>query len=132
MTKDDNSNKPMDASITENRVGTVHVNTKRNAYALVQLVDEVRHLFPETPYEFSNYNGRNTAMSVTFDLTAMDNDEAITFCQLLGLVKADQRVLDVITDDGQVLVDLFPSPRYQDRRESFSLADAYEILTEGL
>lgn len=122
--------KPMDVSINEQTVGTPHANQRRNAYALVRLVDEVHSLFPETPYKFSNYDGRNTALSVTFDLTTMDNDDAILFITLLALVKADPRVLDVIEDDGQILVDLFPSPRYQDIRDSFNLADAYSILTE--
>lgn len=120
---------PMDPSFNESSTGQVHVNHKRNAYALVQLVDEVRRLFPETPYEFANYNGRNTAMSVVFDLTVMDNDDAITFGQLLGLVKTDPRILDVIVDDDAVLVDLFPSARYQDNPDSFNLAETYEILT---
>lgn len=128
---EDKTSKPMDTSINEQTVGTPHANRQRNAYALVQLVDEVRSLFPETPYEFSNYNGRNTAMSVTFDMTGMDNDDAILLIELLALIKADTRVLDVIEDDGQVLVDLFPSPRYQDIRDSFHLADAYTVLTEG-
>lgn len=120
---------PMDAGVTEIRDGQVHVNSKRNAYALVQLVDEVRHLFPETPYEFGNYNGRNTALSVTFDLSMASGEEFDLFTQLLALVKTDQRVLDVINDDTSLLVDLFPSPRYQDLRDSFNLADAYSILT---
>lgn len=120
---------PMDPSFNESSTGQVHVNHKRNAYALVQLLDEVRQLYPEIPYEFCNYNGRNTALSVLFDLTGIDNDEASDFTKLILLIKSDQRILDVVADDGQVLVDLFPSPRYQDLQDSFHLADAYWILT---
>lgn len=115
--------KPMDDSIRELAVGGAATNNKRNAYALVQLVSEVRDLFPETLYEFSNYDGRNTALDVTFD--AYDEPD---LQRLLALVKADPRVDDVLIADGQVLVMIRPGLRTQDSRDSFRLAEAWEIL----
>ena len=131
MAKNDKKSEPMDTNIRERSVGEIHQNMKRTCHAIKQLVAEVAELFPETPVEYSNYDGRNTALGVTFDLTVHDNDEAITLCQLLGLVETDERVEQVIVEDQQGYVLIKSHPLTQDSRDSFGLADTYEVLTDG-
>lgn len=121
---------PMDAAIREEPVGVMASNRKRNCYALSTLVTEFRDLFPETPIETSNYTGLNVALDVTFDLTVLDNDDAILATQLLGLVENDSRVERVVSEDTQTLVSFFASFRTQDSREPFNLGDAYMVLVE--
>ena len=57
---------PMDASVPETAEPVVATNHPRVAYAIKTLVSEFQALFPETPVEYSDYNGLNTAMSATF------------------------------------------------------------------
>lgn len=121
----------MDESVRELPVGEPMDNNRRVCRAIKTLVAEVADLYPGVPYEVSNYNGRNTALDVSFDATALDNDEAITFIQLLGLVETDERVAEVVTDDNQVLISMLNSPRTYDLTGPFGLDDAYSILTSG-
>lgn len=122
---------PMDSRITEAKVGTPSSNNERVCYAAKTLVAEAHELFPETPVEYSNPDGRNTMLDVSFDLTALDTNEADELTALLELVKTDARVADVLVDDDTVLISFKASARTQDSRDSFGLADAWYVLTEG-
>lgn len=121
--------KVMDDSILENMVGSMHQNNQRMAYALKTLIDEVLELFPETPYEISNFNGRNTALDVTFELISSNQPDELY--DLLFLATSDDRVQGVILEDDKVLVSLKADTRTQDIRRSFGLADALDILVEN-
>lgn len=128
--------KEMDPGVTERRVGAPRPNSSRVCWAIKTLCEEVWALFPETPVEYSNVDGRNTSRDVTFDITALDSEEQATFTTLLTMLgdpayNEDPRIREVVTGDGQVLVSMHGNPRTQDRREPFGLADAYLILTEG-
>lgn len=127
--------KPMDDGIREQAVGVPNANNRRVCYAIKTLVAEVLELFPETPVEYSNYDGRNTALDVTFDLTVLNADDRETLSTLLQLLgdraySEDQRIREVTYDDSAVLVSIISGPRTQDIREPFGLADAYVVLAE--
>ena len=119
---------PMDAGAREQAVGTPATNHRRACYAAKTLVAEVLDLFPETAYEYSHYNGRNTALAVTFDLTSVAAPEDDTLAALLELTNTDVRVWHVTVEDGQVLVMFRGSAVLQDDRSPFGLADALDVL----
>lgn len=122
---------PMDAGAPERAEGTALPNHKRVCHAIRTLVAEVHDVFPETPVEFSNFNGRNTALSVSFDLTALDQIEAADLVMVLSLMDHDERVAEVIAEDNsQVLVAMKNSARTQDNTEPFNLLDALSVLDE--
>lgn len=129
----------MDPSIREGRVGTPQANTERPCWAISTLNEEVWALFPETPVEYSDVNGRNTALSVTYDCTALDVEtDRIDLPNLLALIRDDARVDQVLIskDDEKVnidyvLVQMRSNPRTQDNREPFGLADALLIMAEA-
>lgn len=126
---------PMDASTREVAVGTPATNHPRVCGAIKQLVAEFHALFPETPVEYSNYNGRNTALDVMFDLTSLAEDtdrvDAFNLLALLG-ESADPRIDYVIAaeEDGVALVSMRSSLRTQDDPSSFGLADVFSVLVE--
>ncbi len=119
----------MDPSLREGVVGVPATNRQRVCYTIQTLVAEFSDLFPETPVEYSNYDGRNTALDVSFNLTVLPEDgtrqNAIT---LLYLVSEDERVKQVISEDDVMLVSVWPNPRTQDDRTPFNLGDAYLVL----
>lgn len=117
---------PMDATTRERLVGQPKTNRERNAYALDVLIEEVLALFPETTYEVSGRDGRNTALHVQF--YAEDED----LWTLLGLLDNDPRIEEVLFEESDrlVLVALRPNLRTQDSRDPFGLDDAYLTLTE--
>lgn len=127
---------PMDDSVREVPVGTPSTNRQRVCGAIKQLVAEFTGLFPETPVEYSNYDGRNTALDVTFDLTALDEDtDRVDAFNLLALLddsayNNDPRIDYVLSsqEDGAVLVSMRSSLRTQDLRDPFGLADALSVL----
>lgn len=124
------SPEPMDPSASEARVGTAAINNSRVCYAAKTLTKELSALFPETPVQYSNYDGRNTALDVEFDLTVLDEPERSDLRNLLDLLDADNRVEEVITDEDSVLVSFFSNARTQDSRDSFGLAEAWQELTD--
>lgn len=120
---------PMDVTAREARVGTAHHNHSRVCYAIKTLVAEVHELFPETPVEYSNFDGRYTALDVTFDLTVLDDEDEARLARLLSLIENDARVAEVIADeDGAALVSIRSNPRTQDMRDPFGLGPAYLLL----
>jgi hypothetical protein len=123
----------MDSSTREAPVGTPSTNTKRTCWAALTLVAEVHEVFPETPVEYSNYDGRNTALDVTFDLTGLTSPDDDDLASALQLVETDERVDTVIlggtTHEGQVLVSFKSSLRTQDSREPFGILDALSVLS---
>jgi hypothetical protein len=128
---------PMDDSVRERAVGAPKPNNPRVCGAIKQLVAEFTGLFPETPVEYSNYDGRNTALDVTFDLTALDEDtdrvDALNLMIVLGdeTFNTDPRIDYVLASqtDGAAVVSMKSSLRTQDLRDSFGLAEAYSILS---
>ena len=122
---------PMDVTVTEAKVGTPSGNSQRVCHAAKTLVGEVREMFPETPAEYSNYDGRNTALDVTFDLTALDSQDKSDFIALMTLFDfdGDPRVSEVLAEDGALLVSFNSNPRTQDSREPFGLVDAMSIIS---
>ncbi len=133
MTKDDKANQPMDDSTREVATPVASTNAARPCYAIKTLVAEVLALFPETPVEYTNYDGRNAALSVSFDMTSLSEDDRIDMTNLMTLLNdpaynEDQRIEYVIVEDEQVLVTIRSNPRTQDSRARFGLADALSVL----
>lgn len=130
----DKAPEPMDPSIRENKVAAPKANHSRVCYAIETLVDEMADLFPETPVEYSNPNGRNTALDVLFDLTVLDEPDRALSGDLLMLTQEDPRVdLALLNHEpyySQVLVSMRNDPRTMDRREPFGLADAMLVLAD--
>lgn len=130
----DKKSAPMDTAIVENKNPVAATNRQRPCYAIKTLVAEVQALFPETSYEVSNYDGRNTGLDVMFDMTSIPEDVADGAGLLISMVDSDPRVeLTIVgSDDVQgVLVSIKPGPRTQDIRDSFGLAEAWSVLSEG-
>lgn len=125
-------NQPMDTSIREEAVAVPVTNNQRVCWAAKTFVAEVNELFPETPVEYSNYDGRNTALGVTFDLSMLDSSENQLLVDLLTMKPYDPRIIEVAADyDTQSVYLRFKAdPRTQDLRDPFGLADAYEVLIE--
>lgn len=125
---------PMDVSIREAGEGVPVKNTPRICYALKTLVAEIHEMFPETPVEYSGYDGRNTALSATLDLSMLDDDECEDLTTLLTLFDcgADPRIEEVVIekDDPQVLISMKSSATLQDSREPFGLSDAWSVMVE--
>lgn len=133
MTKpDDKKVEPMDDSIKEAREGTPFTNAPRQCWAMKTLINEVHSLFPETPYEVSNIDGRNTALDVTFDLTVLEDVDHATMIALLTLfdLAEEPRIEQIISEDESILVSFKSNPRTQDSREPFGLVEAYAVLVE--
>lgn len=131
MAKKTDGPQMMDPSIIENKTPVAKANNPRVCWAIKTLNTEVWSLFPETPVEYSNVNGRNTALDVTYDLTGLDAGDIYDFVTLLRLIEDDERVAEVLTDkEEHVLVSMRPNPRTQDSRESFGLHQANLILSE--
>lgn len=124
---------PMDPGAKEALIGTPTTNRQRVCWAVQTLVAEVHDLFPETPVEYSDYDGRNTALAVTFDRTGLDNEDYSMFDALIGLVDADPRVAEVILDGDEegAYVRMNANPRTQDNRLSFGLGSALGVLGGG-
>lgn len=129
MTDKASNIKPMDTATRELAVGTPAVNAPRICLAAKTLIREVHALFPETPVETSNIDGRNTALDVMFDLTALDDSDNALLSTILTMTETDERVAEVVLDNGSALVSFKSNPRTQDSREEFNLAGAFEILT---
>lgn len=123
------ASQPMDPTAREEAVATPATNAKRVCHAAKTLVAEVDALFPETTVEVSNFNGRNTALDVSFDLTSLDSEDASLLTRLISLTEDDNRVASVLVEDGQVLVAFHNNPRTHDSRESFDLLSAHTVLT---
>lgn len=127
---------PMDDSVREAPMGTPVTNHQRVCGAIKQLVREFHALFPETPVEYSNFDGRNTALDVTFDLTVLDAEtdrvDALNLLHLLGddAYNNDPRVEYVLVsqEDSAVLVSMRSNARTQDSPEPFGLAEALSVL----
>lgn len=125
---------PMDAGAPEAAHGTPSTNSPRACYAIKTLVDEFRNLFPETATEYSNRDGRNTALSVTFDLTSLSEDARTDATILMNLLddpayNEDKRIDYVLIEDEHVLVTMRSDSRTQDSRASFGLAEAMLVLS---
>jgi hypothetical protein len=122
----------MDSNIPEVMVGTPAVNGARVCWALKTLVAEVEELFPETPVEYTNHDGRNTALAATFDLSVLDLDENQMLVDLLTMLPHDPRIADVVSDYDtvSVYVCMKSNPRTQDDKSPFGLGDALEVLEE--
>lgn len=124
---------PMDDGAPESKTATPTTNSPRTCWAVKTLVAEFQNLFPETTVEYSNHDGRNTALSVTFDLTAIPEDERTDAALLMELLNdpaynEDRRIEYVLIEDEQALVTMRSNPRTQDSREPFGLSEAYEVL----
>lgn len=125
---------PMEASTTPPAaVGTPATNNVRVCWAAKTLVNEFTDLFPETPVEYSNPDGRNTMLDVSFDLTAVPDSDRDAAAALLELVETDARVGSVFIESAaeSLLVSFKSSARTQDSRDSFGLADAWDVLSDG-
>jgi hypothetical protein len=122
---------PMDPSFQEDRTPVVKANQQRVCHAIKTLTEEVWALFPETPVTYDNYNGRNTALTVVFDLSSLPEDrDRVDLIVLLELIESDERVQSVLVEDGTVAVTMRANPRTQDSREPFGVALALDILAD--
>lgn len=124
---------PMDPAVREAAVPVTSTNKPRDCWAIKTLVAEVTSLFPETSHETSNYDGRNTALDVTFDLSMVEPGPDLDgLIDLLVLVESDERVREVIIDGSLALVSFRPGPRTQDIRDPFDLDKAWDVLCEKM
>lgn len=132
----DKTPEPMDPGAQETAAPTTTVHNPRVCYAAQTLAAEVEALFPETPVEYSNPNGRNVSLDVGFDLSMLDASDTYNLIALLQFCKDDVRVADVIADTSsdaaQVLVSFRNSALTQDSRVSFGLEDAWIVMAEGM
>lgn len=135
MSKKDTAPEPMDPGAQETTTPVVVVNHPRVCYAAQTLVAEVETLFPETPVEYANVNGRNVSLDVIFDLSSMDGHERDNFTALLELCRGDLRIAEVVvadeSDQSSVLVSFHNSALTQDLREPFGLEEAWLVMAEG-
>lgn len=99
----------------------------RTADALLTLIEEVTTLFPETSYEVGNPNKWGVISTVTFSTGGIDG-----LAELLTLIASDVRVKEITEDSAESLteIDLYPSLRTMDNRDSFGLGDAWVVLSE--
>jgi hypothetical protein len=132
-TESDSGPKMMDPSIPEASVAAPQANTGRPCWAIETLREEVQALFPETAIEYSAYNGRNTALGVTFDCAMLDDEDWTIARKAVGLIPVDARVQEIVVDGDQRIIyaAMYSNARTQDSREPFGLADAYALLIEG-
>lgn len=122
---------PMDPTFREVKNPEVSRNQPRDCYALQTLRSEVEALFPGVPSTTSNANAYNTALSISFDLTTLDDTDASLLLSILDLMVPSARVESVMVEDKQVIVTFRDSLRTQDSRETFALDAAYAVLIEG-
>jgi hypothetical protein len=116
---------PMDAGAPERDSAEPVANNRRACYAAKQLVKEVLDLFPETSYDYTSFNLRNTAITVCFD-----TEEGSELEQLIRLVDADARVDAIVRDNhDRLAVDFYNRPRTYDIKDTFGLEDAWLVLT---
>lgn len=121
---------PMDPSIREDRRPTVAQNHPRECYAIRTLVAELTELFPETlVLAYTERDGRNTALAVSFDVLALSEDVREPFRLLTQLVENDHRVETVVEEDDVVMVVMRSSLLTQDLRDRFGLREAYSVLS---
>lgn len=123
-------NEPMDAGHPERKEGAPSVNRQRVCGAIKQLVTEVHALFPETPVDYTDYDGRNAALAAIFDASVFDAEDQSLLADLFEAVKTDVRIESVDMAEDQVFVLVRASLRTQDSRDSFGLVRAHEVLTE--
>lgn len=126
---------PMDDGIREQAVGTPFTNTARQCWAIKTLVAEVDHLFPDTPTTYGDYDGRNTALSVTFDFMTVDDSEREYVLDLMRMLgdsahNDDFRIASVEVVGWEVEVKMRSNPITQDKRDSFGLIEAWSVLFE--
>jgi hypothetical protein len=130
---------PMDPTTREVAQGTPFTNHARVCGAIKQLVKEAQTLFPETTVEYTERDGRNTALGVVFDLTPLDEDstriDAANLFTLLGdKAYGDDKRIDFVAvekDGSEATVVMRSSLRTQDDPSSFGLADAWSVLTSS-
>jgi hypothetical protein len=131
----DKEQSPMDPGAQELLPGeqTVITHASRLCYALRTLVEEFTELFPETTYEVFDINGRNTALSVRFNLAAItDQEREDAAAALIRMLAGEPRVLESGVEAREGYVRFRPSARTQDNPETFSLRAAYEILIDWI
>ncbi len=131
MSKKADAPQPMDATIREEKTGVAKANNQRVCWAIKTLVAEVHALFPETPVKYSDYDGRNTALTVAFDCSELDENTQEVLVSLFRILDTDPRVEDVDFAEDRAFVAMKSNAVTQDSRETFGLNVAYEILTEG-
>lgn len=119
---------PMDDSAFVHAVGTPAVNNQRPCWAAQTMVDEFTELFPETNHEFSGYNGRNTAVSVIFDFSMLDEDSLVAAQNLILCTRVDPRVMESVVDEDRAAVDFWNVPTTYDSREPFGFGEALGAL----
>lgn len=128
-TTEDEGLRPMDPSIPESDTAAPASNTQRVCWALKTLREEVWSLFPETPVEYSNPDGRNAMLDATFDITVHDTETQAEFVAMINLLADDRRVDTIAHTEGAVLVSMPRNPRTQDSREPFGLWQAHAVLS---
>lgn len=126
---------PMDDGIREVAEGTPFTNRQRQCWAIKTLVAEVDHLFPDTPITYGDYDGRNTAMSVEFDLMNVDEPDRTYATDLFRMLgdsahNEDARIKSVDIVGWEVKVTIKTHPILMDTRDSFGLIEAWAVLFE--
>lgn len=124
---DDKSPKMMDESMPEGE-SNGYTPTPRNVYALDTLLREVDGIFPDMPFEIVGKSRFGAGIAVQFETTG--DLDLIGLYALLNLIKDDNRVQDVTTEDVYVVVEFWDAPPIMDLRDPFNLAAAWAILND--
>ncbi len=115
---------PMGGAIGSESTSEAPVTRKpRTARAILALVAEVERLFPGIESEVGNYSMFNVATEVTFDCS--DEPEV---AELLSLTAGDDRIMEVLNEEGQIWVAFRSNLRTQDDPSLFGLKDALAVL----
>ena len=126
--KQEQQPEPMDPSVKEVAVAPATTYRERTAYALSTLLDEFTEVFPETEFEFTRRDGRNTALEVQITLPD-EGDGLDTAAALLGAI-VDERIEEIVVDKADRLASIavWSNARTQDIRDTFALVDALLAL----
>ncbi len=114
---------PMGGDIPETTSNAPVTRNPRTARAILTLVAEVEKMFPGIASEVGNYSMFNVATEVTFDCS--DEPEV---AELLSLVAGDDRIMEVLNEEGQIWVAFRSNLRTQDTTTPFGLKDALAVL----
>lgn len=122
--------KAMDPDLQESSLSTdAALVIARHCYSIDTLVSEVLGLFPETIVTYGDPNGRDVALSATFET---EESGFGPLREILSIVGLGERIAMVSTDlvGGRITVFVRNTPATYDSREQFGLAEAFAVLIE--
>lgn len=124
---------PMAGAIHEAGQGFAEPLEPRQCYAVEQMVDEVRSLFPDIPADHSNFDVFNASLDVLFDTSVLSEEDRAVLEAIFTNYALDQdpRIDAIIVGPEGILVSMYPSARTKDNRDPFGVDEAFTILSVG-